>query len=323
MVKPRSRKGIRRFTPEEARLILLQDSSNDSISSRSSSSSTSASSRLLFPTDNSSFPSSDDIPGPHRPSAYKLVRDDTLPPSSLFQDNQLTELKPVPVIRETLHTQESVHDQNLAEILLTLSDTSQSRTSNSQHSDTNTPSQTSSSSRYETFDEKENSDLANESFDLDPACALSTYDTYIPINRSPNYSSSDSQEDVPEDIDAITEKIFPRDNYEDDDDKQEDILLQVNENYVSSRPNVVNSLKADFLIAALPFDVLMGMIKKYLKSVDRNPKEPDWPVPNMDRNQKRNFRRTCSKYKLDNKGKLLHLHMYKDRRNSTRRSKQS
>ena len=45
----------------------------------------------------------------------------------------------------------------------------------------------------------------------------------------------------------------------------------------------------NFLISKIPFRIMCMYIKCYLMSVDVNPNCPQWPVPGMDKNQKRHF----------------------------------
>ena len=45
----------------------------------------------------------------------------------------------------------------------------------------------------------------------------------------------------------------------------------------------------NFLIWKIPFRIMCMYIKCYLMSVDVNPNCPQWPVPGMDKNQKRHF----------------------------------
>ena len=77
----------------------------------------------------------------------------------------------------------------------------------------------------------------------------------------------------------------------------------------------VNKTRAVFQV---PFNTLAQMIWLYLESVNKGPSKPVWPIPDMDRNQKRNFRRKAEKFKLVN-GSLRHHHIYVDEKNKVKR----
>ena len=68
----------------------------------------------------------------------------------------------------------------------------------------------------------------------------------------------------------------------------------------------------------IPFSVLRQWIRTYLISIENDPNKPNYPVPDMDKNQKRNFRRTTEKFKIIN-GHLKHLHVYVDEKNKVKR----
>ena len=53
-------------------------------------------------------------------------------------------------------------------------------------------------------------------------------------------------------------------------------------------------------------------IKQYLMTVDVNPNHPQWPVPGMDKNQKRHFRWKVECYMVK-KGILYYLHKFVDK----------
>ena len=71
-----------------------------------------------------------------------------------------------------------------------------------------------------------------------------------------------------------------------------------------SRPN--------FLISKIPFRIICMYIKRYLMSIDVNPNHPQWPVPGMDKNQKRHFRWKVEHYTVK-KGILYYLHKFVDK----------
>ena len=54
--------------------------------------------------------------------------------------------------------------------------------------------------------------------------------------------------------------------------------------------------------------------------MEKDPNKPIYPVPDMDKNQKRNFRRTTEKFKVIN-GHLKHQHIYVDEKNNVKRGK--
>ena len=71
----------------------------------------------------------------------------------------------------------------------------------------------------------------------------------------------------------------------------------------------ITRYRPNFTLAKIPFEQLCYFVRRYLKSVDRNPDKPEWPVNGMDKNQKRHFRRKVQDYKLKN-NVLYHLHTY-------------
>ena len=68
----------------------------------------------------------------------------------------------------------------------------------------------------------------------------------------------------------------------------------------------------------IPFSVLMQWIHTYLLSIEVDPNKPEYPVPDMDKNQKRNFRRITEKFKIFN-SHLKHLNVYVDEKNKVKR----
>ena len=71
-----------------------------------------------------------------------------------------------------------------------------------------------------------------------------------------------------------------------------------------SRPN--------FLILKIPFQIMSMYIKHYLMSTDVDPNHPQWPVPGMDKNQKRHFGRKVDCYMVK-KGILYYLYKFVDK----------
>ena len=126
------------------------------------------------------------------------------------------------------------------------------------------------------------------------------------------HSSSSSGERFPEDLSPLSSS-FPStsevisdfsessSNYIEWSESSDDYIQFKEEKVTSSRPN--------FTLAKIPFEQLCYFVKRYLKSVDKNPDKPEWPVHGMDKNQKRHFRCKVEDYKVQN-DVLYHLHTY-------------
>ena len=99
------------------------------------------------------------------------------------------------------------------------------------------------------------------------------------------------------------------------DDESDDSLVDFD---IDPKSENVNKKRAVFQVAEVPFNTLAQMIRLYLESVIKDPSKPVWPIPDMVRNQKRNFRRKAEKFKLVN-GSLRHHHIYVDEKNKVKR----
>ena len=131
-------------------------------------------------------------------------------------------------------------------------------------------------------------------------------------SKQVTHSSSSSGEQFPEDLSPVlssfpsTSKLVSdfsesSSNYIDWSESSDDYIQFKQERVTSSRPN--------FTLAKIPFEQLCYFVKRYLKSVDKNPNKPEWPVHGMDKNQKRHFRCKVEDYKVQN-DVLYHLHTY-------------
>ena len=82
--------------------------------------------------------------------------------------------------------------------------------------------------------------------------------------------------------------LFPEDCSPLSDDDSDDSLADFD---IDPQSQTISQKKAIFHVAEIPFNTLTQMVKTYLESIEKDPKKPVWPVPDMDRNQKRNFRK--------------------------------
>ena len=109
--------------------------------------------------------------------------------------------------------------------------------------------------------------------------------------------------------------LFPQDCSPVSDDDSDDSLADFD---IDPQSETISKKKAIFHVAEIPFNTLAQMVKTYLESIEKDPKKPIWPVPDMDRNQKRNFRKKTETFKMVN-GSLRHLHIYIDEKNKVKR----
>ena len=109
--------------------------------------------------------------------------------------------------------------------------------------------------------------------------------------------------------------VFPEDKFAPSDDESDNSFVDFD---IDAKSENVNNKRAVFQVAEVPFNTLAQMIRLYLESVNKDASKPVWPVPDMDRNQKRNFRRKAEKFKLVN-GSLRHHHIYVDEKNKVKR----
>ena len=80
--------------------------------------------------------------------------------------------------------------------------------------------------------------------------------------------------------------MFPEDSSPHSDDDSDDSLADFD---IDHKSQTISKKKAIFHVAEVIFNTLAQMVKTYLKSIEKDPKKPVWPIPDMDRNQKRNF----------------------------------
>ena len=171
-------------------------------------------------------------------------------------------------------------------------------------------SETDSTSEHDTSPSpvnlKSNSDLS-----FPPSSDPSNYSIYSSTQirkSSPTFPSDNSTCSDPS-------PIFPKDTTVSDENSDDD---SINDFHIDPKSETVNRKRALFHVAEIPFDTLAHMVKTYLESIEKDPCKPTWPVPDMDRNQKCNFRRKTDKFKLIN-GSLRHQHVYVDEKNKTKR----
>ena len=126
----------------------------------------------------------------------------------------------------------------------------------------------------------------NLEFSTDPSFPLSSdpssYTTYS------STTSNKSTATFPSDHSTSNSPtpVFPEDKFVPSDDESDDSLVDFD---IDPKSENVNKKRALFQVAEVPFNTLAQMIWLYLESVDKDPSKPVWPVPDMDRNQKRNF----------------------------------
>ena len=99
--------------------------------------------------------------------------------------------------------------------------------------------------------------------------------------------------------------VFPEDKFPPSDNESDDSLVDFD---IDPKSENVNKKRAMFQVAEVPFNTLAQMIRLYLESVIKDPSKPVWPIPDMDQNQKRNFRRKAEKFKMVNSS-LRHHHI--------------
>ena len=141
----------------------------------------------------------------------------------------------------------------------------------------------------------------------DPS-SYTTYSSTMSNKSTPTFPSDRSTSNSPT-------PVFPEDKFPPSDDESDDSLVDFD---IDPKSENVNKKRAVFQVAEVPFNTLAQMIWLYLESVIKDPSKPVWPVPDMDRNQKRNFRRKAEKFKMVN-GSLRHHHIYVDEKNKVKR----
>ena len=113
---------------------------------------------------------------------------------------------------------------------------------------------------------------------LDPS-SYTTYSSTTSNKSTPTFPSDRSTSNSPT-------PVFPEDKFPPSDDENDDSLVDFD---IDPKSENVNKKRAVFQVAKVPFNTLAQMIQLYLESVIKDPSKPVWPVPDMDRNQKRNF----------------------------------
>ena len=139
----------------------------------------------------------------------------------------------------------------------------------------------------------------------------SSYSSSPSIKSSPTFPSDDSTSSNPSPVFKISHSQMTHEESDSDSLQHFDIYPKC---------ETVSKKRALFHVAEVPFGTLAQMVKAYLHSIEKDPSKPSWPVPDMDRNQKRNFRRKADKFKIIN-GTLRHQHVYVDEKNKTKRGK--
>ena len=140
----------------------------------------------------------------------------------------------------------------------------------------------------------------------DPS-SYTTYSTTMSNKTTPKFPSDWSTSNSPT-------PVFPKNKFPTSDDESDDFR----DFDIDPKSENVNKKRAVFQVAEVPFNTLAQMIQLYLESVNKDPSKPVWPVPDMDLNQKGNFRRKAEKFKLVN-GSLRHHHIYLDEKNKVKR----
>ena len=126
------------------------------------------------------------------------------------------------------------------------------------------------------------------------------------------HSSSSSGERFPEDLSPLSSSFPSSSEVVSDFSESSSNYIEWSESsddYIQFKEEKVTSSRPNFTLAKIPFEQLCYFVKRYLKSVDKNPDKPEWPVHGMDKNQKRHFRRKVEDYKVQN-DVLYHLHTY-------------
>ena len=140
----------------------------------------------------------------------------------------------------------------------------------------------------------------------------SIYSSTHSQNASPTFPSDNSTSSNPT-------PLFCEDNFSDADTDSDSFTdFQLNHDNPHPESQTVHRKRALFHIAEIPFDTLCQMVKTYLESIDKDLTKPVWPVPDMDRNEKRNFCKKTEKFKLIN-SILKHHHVYVNENSKVKR----
>ena len=131
--------------------------------------------------------------------------------------------------------------------------------------------------------------------------------------RATHSSSSSSGERFPEDLSPLSSSLPSSSELVSDFSESSSNYIEWSESssddYIQFKQERVTSSRPNFTLAKIPFEQLCYFVKRYLKSVDKNPDKPEWPVHGMDKNQKGHFRHKVEDYKVQN-DVLYHLHTY-------------
>ena len=119
---------------------------------------------------------------------------------------------------------------------------------------------------FSTDNERSSDILSSSSSEVESSGSSSNTGKYLAPENFPG--PPDMGKNVQKDLDELNDSL-------DDFNLGEAISQTV------SRPN--------FLISKIPFRIMCMYIKRYLMSIDVDPNHPQWPVPGMDKNQKRHF----------------------------------
>ena len=117
------------------------------------------------------------------------------------------------------------------------------------------------------------------------------------INSSPHcdFPSDNSTESTPTPL--FPEDIpYKNDPHNDSDSGSSFANFDVHDIQIPKSETVIKK-RAVLQLTEIPFSILMQWIRMYLISIENDPNKPDYPVPDMDKNQKRNFRRTTESSK--------------------------
>ena len=140
----------------------------------------------------------------------------------------------------------------------------------------------------------------------------SIYSSTHSQNSSPTFPSDNSTSSNPT-------PLFREDNFTDVDmDSDSFTDFQLNRDNPHPESQTVHHKRALFHVAEIPFNTLCQMVQTYLKSIDKDPTKPVWPVPDIYKNQKRNFHKKTEKFKLIN-SILKHHHVYVNENNKVKR----
>ena len=114
-------------------------------------------------------------------------------------------------------------------------------------------------------------------------------------NSSPTFPSDNSTESTP--TSTFPEYTPQYENHNDSDSGSSLADFDVQDLQLP-KSETVTKKRAVLQLNEIPFSVLMQWVRTYLISIEKDASKPEYPVPDMDKNQKRNFRRTTEKFKI-------------------------